>query len=161
MLSDSPSLLFGGGSTGPVVHQGRELWLSHWFAAQPGTRLRLHFERFRKHPVQGLRVLCRDRKHKLRINGHEAPAFVLWTNTAPPEVELEVAGGRTAREIGLVNVWELPEYGTTMQGVNAAAMAVTQLSENELRLECSDGYGTDGPNLDDLVVRLVITPPAA
>jgi hypothetical protein len=134
------------------------LWLAHWFTLSPGSRFHVLFEHSRHTPRQGLRVSCRNRRHSLRINGQEANSFVLWTDTAPQHVEIEVPAGRDTRDISVVNVWVLPEYGTTMQGLNAACMAVSEVRAGEFLLECSDGYGLEEPDFRDLVARLILEP---
>lgn len=112
-------------------------------------------------PRQGLTVQCRDRRHKLRINGQEANRFVLWADTAPRHIEVEVPPARQDPEISLANVWELPGYGTTLMGVNSASMAISEVKPGELLLECNDGYGVEDPDFTDLVVRLVFEPGTA
>ena len=54
----------------------------------------------------------------------------------------------------IYNVWRDEKYGTTMYGLNAAAMVVQQPRADEWTLACSDGWGVE-PDFSDLVVRLV------
>ena len=64
---------------------------------------------------------------------------------------------RVRDELVLMNHWTLPGYETmTFRGINAACMAVTMPRSNEWLLECSDGYGLEAPDFDDLVIRVVL-----
>jgi hypothetical protein len=149
---------FASGKTGPVDYESRQLWLAYRFVVQPGDRLHLFFERSRQKPRQGISVGCDTKRQKLRVNQHEASGFTLWPDTAPKHVELEYVPARSTGTIYLMNVWELPEHGTVMRGVNAAAMAVRQLRDGEWLFECNDGYGTEPPTFDHIVVRLIHEP---
>jgi hypothetical protein len=157
-VNGSPSRFFGPGNVGPVPFGDRALYLTYWFTLPAGSRFHVLFERARPSPRQGLRVRCRSKRDTLQVAGQRGNQFDLWPDTAPPHVEIEVPAGRVAREIGVMNVWELPEYGTTMQGVNAACIAVREVRPGEILLECSDGYGAGEPEFDDLVARLILEP---
>jgi hypothetical protein len=153
------SQFFATNAGGPVEYAGRQLWPKYRVAVEPGDRLHMFFERFRREPLQGLAVECANRRHKVEVGGQALNGFTLWTDTAPKHVELTFLGKRAAGEVVLMNVWRLPEYEQVrFAGVNAAAMAVTEVSPNEWRLECSDGYGLETPRFDDLVVRVIREP---
>lgn len=154
-LSQSPSDFFGPG-IGPVAYGDRSIWHSHLFTTPPGSRFQLVFVRSRAEPRQGLRLSCVNKRHTLRINDIDAAQFVLWADTAPQRVEVAVSKGRQPRQIRLLNVWELPDYGTTMQGINAACMSVSHTESGSVLLECSDGYGVGPPDFTDLVVRIIL-----
>ena len=150
------SRFFAPGSTGPVNYAGKELWLSQRVSMRPTTRIHVYFENYRTTPRQGLAISCASGEKRLRTNEQTSSGFTLWTDTAPKHVEVEYVAKRATDDLLLMNVWSLPEYPELrLSGINAAAMMVTPIRENEVRLACNDGYGLEEPTFTDLVVRVV------
>jgi hypothetical protein len=96
--------------------------------------------------VQGLHLKARN--GVLRVNGQDLPEVVLWTDTAPPEVVVELLPKSPKKPLVLRawNVWRDPA-GATQAWIGDAGL----IADGD-RLSCSDGY----PPVDftDLVVEL-------
>jgi hypothetical protein len=150
----SPACFFAADTLGPVSYDGRELWLSYRFPVETGDRVHLLFERFSSRPRQGLQVLMVNKRHQLAVSGHQSRQFILWADTAPRHVEIEIAKAGRGGTLVLVNAWEDEKYGTMFYGLNWTAMDVRTDPDGSLLLDCSDGYGLE-PSFGDLVVRVV------
>ena len=150
--------LFAASHGEPIEFGGQTLHLRLDIVAPPKSRLHVLFESSLASPVQGLAVSARQPKHKLKVMGTSARHLVLWRDTAPKHVEVELPSARQPLSVVIYNVWRGEKYGTTMYGVNAAAMRVTEEGPGKWLLECSDGWGTEA-NFSDLVARVVIEPP--
>ena len=140
---------------GLIEYQGRQLRLSYWLSVSKGDRLHLIFERQTARPVQGLALQLHDRRGELQIGGTRSRHMVLWTDTAPRHVECSVNKVKRGGQLSLMNVWRDEKYGTTMMGLNCAAMDVQVQADGSALLCCSDGWGMD-PDFSDLVVRLSV-----
>ncbi len=150
------SQLFDEGSVGPITYEGRHLWLAYRIPVSPGDRLHLLFESHRSPPRQGIKVGCDNRRQRLRLNQEDANSFVFWADTAPRHIELQFLPPRAVGTVYLINTWQVPGYeGVHFRSINAASLAVSEPRANEWLLECSDGFGTEPPSFDDLVVRVV------
>jgi hypothetical protein len=103
--------------------------------------------------VQGLGIKLADARGALEVAGTRARGIVLWTDTAPRDVECLVLKAKRGATLSLVNQWRDEKYGTTMYSLNAAAIDIQSQSDGSVRLLCSDGWGTE-PDFEDLVVRL-------
>jgi hypothetical protein len=157
-VAGSPACFFARDSLGPVAYEGRELWLSYRFPVVAGDRVHIFIERFSARPRQGLRVMLNNRRHRIRINPEEANQFILWCDTAPRHVEVDVTrSGRRGEELILMNAWQDEKYGTMLYGLNWAAMDVHREPDGSVMLRCSDGYGRE-PCFDDLIVRVIVEP---
>jgi hypothetical protein len=152
--------LWSGAPDGVLEYKGRQLRIAHWIDVAKGDRLHVIIEGFTDRPVQGVRLTLEDRRGGLEIVGQQSRSFVLWTDTAPRHVECLVAKAKRGARLSLVNVWRDEEYGTTMQGLNAAAIDVQPQADGSTILQCSDGWGTEA-DFTDLVVRLIIEPASA
>jgi hypothetical protein len=141
----------------PIDFEGQLLHSALHLALAPSSRIHILFESSATRPVQGLSISAERPKHRLGIAGMSARHFVLWRDTAPRHVEVELPRARQPVLIAIHNVWRDEKYGTTMYGTNAAAMRVTEERVGKWLLECSDGWGTDA-HFGDLVVRVVLEP---
>ena len=151
--------LFAASHGKPIEVDGQVLHLGLHISADPKSRLHILFESSALRPVQGLSVSAVRPQHRLKVGEVVARHLVLWRDTAPDHVEVELPSARQPVPIVIYNVWRDEKYGTTMYGVNAAAMRVTDDGPGKWLLECSDGSGTDA-NFRDLVARVVLEPPA-
>jgi hypothetical protein len=153
-VAGSPACFFAPGVVGPVTFEGRELWLSYRLPIATSDRVHFLFEQYRQRPLQGLQVSVENRRHELAINAQPGRRFILWTDTAPRHVEVEVIKAGRGGTLVLMNAWQDETYGTTMYGLNWCAMDVRADSDGSLLLDCSDGYGSE-PSFGDLVVRVI------
>ena len=139
----------------PIQYDGRTLHSSLKLQVSAGDRLDVFLEHFVARPIQGLAISSVNRRHKLSIASSKHHSFVLWTDTAPGQIELTApVNARKPVQLIIYNVWRDEKYGTTMYGLNAAAMVVQQPRADEWTLACSDGWGVE-PDFSDLVVRLI------
>ncbi len=100
---------------------------------------------------QGLRLKVRG--GSLLVNGVTLSDAVIWEDTAPDIVEVNVRWGRgAARSLRASNVWCVGEVQHAWTG--NAGMRVSQLGESEIELRCSDGEGP--ADFTNLVVRLTV-----
>ncbi len=149
--------LFLASAGAPIEVDGQRLHSSLRLEPAPKGRIHVFFERSVQRPVQGLSISAASDKHQLTVAGTSARHFVLWRDTAPTHVEIELPAARLPVPLVIHNVWRDEKYGTTMYGVNAAAMRITEEAQGKWLLECSDGWGNDA-NFADLVVRIVVEP---
>lgn len=98
---------------------------------------------------QGLRIKIRG--GELTIDGVTASEFVLWRDTAPPAVDVEVSWkAKGARSLRIWNCWE--HNGVMHAWIGNAAMRVDDVGAGTVRLRCSDGEGN--PDFDNLVAEV-------
>jgi hypothetical protein len=88
----------------------------------------------------------------LRANGVEAPAIMLWEDSAPPIVEIECVKLQDTAELWVSNRWRTLD-GVEHEWLNNFGIIVEEAGRDAVVLHCSDGYG-QSPTFDDLVVRL-------
>lgn len=62
-------------------------------------------------------------------------SIVLWADTAPPEVSVEVISDKTA-ELTLWNCWR-DEHGVTQAWIGEGGMVIYELTPSHLRFECN------------------------
>ena len=100
-------------------------------------------------PVQSLQF--RVRGGRLRTAGHAGDHLVLWRDTAPAGLLLDVLPKRGQSSVALSfrNCWRVGEQMTTAR--RNAAMQV-ETTEARLRFRCSDGVSE--LDLDDLVAEV-------
>src|SRR5437016_7001316 len=106
----------------PIQYGDRTLVLSYVMAVERGDIVRLVFDHYVKSPVQGIRVSAREKSCFLESAGERSRDFVFWTDTAPREVSLKVAKGTNGCHLVIWNVWRDEKHGTTMYGLNNAAI---------------------------------------
>lgn len=105
-------------------------------------------------PVQGIRL--RMTGGNLEVNGEQSSEVVLWEDTAPKVVNVDVRADDRARNttLKLWNVWRGGMDVTQAWLGNAAIQVDGDPSSGSFRFRCSDGQGE--PNFDDLVVQVHI-----
>ena len=135
-----------------IVYEGRTLIRSYELPVEVGDKVCLTFVRFAKSPVQGIRISMREKGCTLELAAAGAADFVVWTDTAPRQVEVTVRKAKGKCHLMLWNVWRDEKYGTTLYGLNNAAIHVVEESPTQAVLNISDGWL--GPDFEDLVVRV-------
>jgi hypothetical protein len=132
----------------PIEYNGRTLVMADRFPT-PGIRaIRTVFEECNGRWRQGVRLKCNG---EFRVDGqaiHGKGGFVLWHDTAPSSVEIELVG--KVPEVTVYNVWDVGD-GTIQVGHNGAAMIVEEIP-NGRRYRCNDGEADD--DFDDLIFRI-------
>lgn len=130
----------------PIEYQGKTLVMMDDFPTEGATRLRLVFETCNGEWRQGvgLRIDGKFKVHGQTIN----KGIVLWHDTAPQIVELEVPSKVSTVEVK--NVWDVGD-GVIHSWHNGAAMIVEPLPSGR-RYHCNDGFADD--DFDDIVFRL-------
>lgn len=130
----------------PIEYQGRTLVMFDDFPTEGATQLRLIFEECKGDWRQGvaLRIEGKFNLNKQIIN----KGIVLWQDSAPQTVEMELVGKPPTLEVK--NVWDTGD-GVIHSWHNGAAMIVEDLP-NGRRYRCNDGFADD--DFDDLVFRL-------
>ena len=130
----------------PIVYQGKTLIMVDEFPTGGVSHLRLVFEACNGEWRQGvaLRVDGKFKVNGITIN----KGIVLWQDTAPAVVELEITPKVLSVEVK--NVWDIGD-GVIHSWHNGAAMIVEQLP-NGRRYHCNDGFADD--DFDDMVFRL-------
>lgn len=134
----------------PIDYEGRKVQLSYWLPVSDGDHVGIKFLRYASTPVQGLGLTAE--RCQLRVVSITSSNVVLWTDTAPRDVEIRVVKAKPGARLGLMNQWRDAKYGTTLMGINNAAMEFQPQSDGSVVLRCSDGWGE--PDFNDLVVRL-------
>lgn len=132
----------------PIVYQGKTLFLMDNFPLENSTRLRLFFETCNSEWRQGVALHVDG---NVEVNGRvigKPQHIVLWHDTAPEIVELDVRT-KTAT-VRVYNVWDSGD-GMTDAGHNGSAMIIEE-TPNGRRYRCNDGLADD--DFDDIVFRI-------
>jgi hypothetical protein len=92
---------------------------------------------------------------KLRVDSTEAPAIILWMDTAPARVEVEVVEAVPKLELQVSNRWRTSD-GREDEWLNNYGMVIEADAGDgdSYLLRCSDGLGDLNRAFDDLVVRI-------
>ncbi len=132
-----------------VTYNGQTLVRADRFPVQDGEKLKIIFEHVGEDWAYGWRQgICLDSDLPSKIEGFESTQFVLWSDTAPPEV---IYTARTKEgAIWAYNAWDTGD-GTTEAWIGNSAMIIEELS-NGRRYRCNDAYPDD--DFDDLVFRV-------
>lgn len=111
--------------------------------------VRVSFASGTESPVQGVQV--RMRGGTLEADGAEGKDLVLWRDTAPTAVTVNIRRrGRGEPSLKLWNVWRGGGDVTQAWLGNGAIQVDGDPSADSFRLLCSDGHGD--PNFEDLVL---------
>lgn len=130
----------------PIQYQGKTLVMLHSFPTNGATHLRLIFESCASEWRQGVALRVRGR---FKVRGQLiGKSIVLWHDTAPEVVELEISPETPNIEVN--NVWDVGD-GVIHSWHNGAAMIVESL-EDGIRYRCNDGFADD--DFDDIVFRI-------
>jgi hypothetical protein len=140
--------LFAEGRGGPIRFHGTEVHAIHEVPVALPTELALHFMSANPAARQALRIAV-DGGHAV-VNGQQLREVVLWADTAPPSVRIEVVptGGRAV--VKMWNAWE--DNTGAMQAWLGDCGMVIEATRTGVTLRCSDGLGP--PDFSDLVVRV-------
>ncbi len=139
----------------PVIVDGRLIHLADFFEVVDGQKVRVVFESAKSDRRQGASL---SGKVDFIVNEQVGPnGVVLWSDTAPREVVLEVrakAGTSKTKPVRCMvrNVWEA-SAGFMDSGHNGAAMIVEELPRGK-RYWCNDGRPND--DFDDIVFTLEV-----
>jgi hypothetical protein len=136
----------------PIPYGSSVLHWTYWIAIHADDNIEIIFERFKELPVQGICIAAENAT--LNIVGSPSPKFVLWTDTAPRHVTVRVVHAGADARVSIFNVWRDEQHGSMMYRVNNAAMQIQPQDDGSVVLRCSDGYGVEHVDFDDLVIRL-------
>lgn len=130
----------------PIEYQGKTLVMFDDFPTEGAKNLRLVFEERKGEWRQGVALRFEG---KFKVNGQIiSGGIVLWQDSAPQTVELEVVG--KAEVIEVKNVWDVGD-GVIHSWHNGAAMIIEPLLDGR-RYLCNDGLADD--DFNDIVFRL-------
>lgn len=130
----------------PIEYQGATLVMFDVFPSEGAKHLRLVFEESNGEWRQGVALRFEG---KFKINDQIIRrGIVLWRDTAPQTVELEVVGKPSTIEVK--NVWDVGD-GVIHSWHNGAAMMIEELPSGR-RYRCNDGFTDD--DFSDIVFRL-------
>jgi hypothetical protein len=142
--------LFEASKGEPIMQDGSVLHRRCWIDVAGGDTLVLRFLSFTTEYIQGLRISAEQ--CQLTVERFTGKEIVLWTDSAPEQVRLEVVKSKKRARVGFLNVWKDREHETMMYALTSSAMRVSRTDDGELVLRCSDGSGE--PEFDDLVVQI-------
>ena len=132
----------------PITYQGRTLVMADDFPVAENEILHLHFESTRSEWRQG--VYLTVERGAIRVNEHDCQdGALLWYDTAPATVRLQVTG--RARSIEVRNTWDSGN-GVVDSWHHGAAMIVEEMT-NGRRYLCNDGHPDD--DFDDIVFSII------
>ena len=133
---------------GPISYRGLTVHSIHEIAIAGRTTLAVRFIHSTKHVLQGLRLAVDG--GTLLVNDQPLRELVLWENTAPRNVRIQVTPAHARCIVKMWNVWQ-DEAGAMQAWIGDCGMVVEPTSSG-VRLKCSDG--ADGAAFDDLVVQV-------
>ncbi len=133
----------------PIVYQGKTLLMVDDFPTDRARRFRLVFEACNGKWRQGVSLKIRLKNSKFQVHDEIIKnQIVLWQDTAPQTVEIEIIG--KASTIEVKNVWDFGD-GVMESWHNGAAMIVETVPTGR-RYRCNDGDPDD--DFDDIIFRL-------
>lgn len=113
-------------------------------------RFELRFLSAKEFPVQGIHL--RVKGGTLAVNDCESSNIVVWQDTAPQRVDVQVRALRKGARLMLWNIWK-ESAGVTQAWLGNSALQVdVDSSRGFLKLRCSDGVGE--PDFEDLIVEV-------
>lgn len=146
------SELFAEQQTNFIEWNGLRLFGLLQFDVMP-SRLQINFISSISVPVQGLQI--RMRGGTVLVNGIESDGVVLWRDSAPGSVEVEVRPRSESKSsLKIWNVWRGCLDVTQAWLGNAAMQIEGDTKSGRILLRCSDGHGE--PNFDDLVAEVLV-----
>jgi hypothetical protein len=95
--------------------------------------------------IQGLRIKVQN--GMLEVNGQQLDDIVLWADSSPGEVLIDVSETATA-----VSAWNVWKHSNLMQAWTGNAGIQIDEQDGAAQLFCSDGIGER--NFTDLIVRI-------
>lgn len=147
MMSDL-SDMFAERQTNVLEWEGGLVYGLYEFPRMP-ERFTVEFTSWKNDPIQGLNFKMRG--GVMSVNQVETDDLLLWRDTAPDRVEVQVRPEAEAKTS--LKVWNVWRGGSdvTHAWLGNAAMRVEE-KRDRVDLHCSDGEGP--PTFDDLIVRL-------
>lgn len=139
-------------NSAPTEALGREVVVIETLPLQKNQRVRLSFEQVNSPWRQGV-FLATD--GLLRIAETASPKFVIWSDTAPPEVEISC--DETTGLLTFYNVWNSRRpYRPNMESQSASSgMVAEALGDGSFRYSCND-IGSD-PDFHKLVFSITVS----
>lgn len=132
----------------PVEYAGETIQMVDRIPVFTGQKIRIVFEAVNSKWKQGVHLSIDG---EFAVNGQTVKkAVVLWEDTAPKEVTLEVKSKKG--ECLIKNVWDIGD-GVMHSWHNGAAMIV-ETTELKRRYRCNDGQPDD--NFNDLVFTVFL-----
>ena len=134
-----------------VDFEGDQVFLWDELDVSGCPRLRFTFLGTASKWRQGVRLSTRRDGECLIVNEHRIDhprSLVLWSDTAPEAVEIELIGRPESQVV--VNVWDTGN-GVTQTGHNGAAMKIRETPAGR-RYDCNDGFPDS--DFDDLVFQI-------
>jgi hypothetical protein len=143
--------LFRENSGKPIQYGGKTIRLAFDIAISPEHgSARLVFRSKNDEPVQGIRLKFVG--GKLRVAGETSSQLVLWGDTAPPEVDIEILrGAKLAPVLRVWNCWR-GKRSEIEAWVGNSGLVCVEREPGSYHFECSDGAGE--PSFDALVFDL-------
>ena len=130
----------------PIEYDGKTLVLFDLFPTEGAKQLRLTFAECKGEWRQGVALRFEG---KFKVNGQIIRrGIVLWQDSAPQTVELEVFGKTASVEVK--NVWDVGD-SVIHSWHNGAAMIVESFP-NGRRYLCNDGFADD--DFNDIIFHL-------
>jgi hypothetical protein len=130
----------------PIVYEGKVLQMVDRLEFTREVQMKVVFESSNAEWRQGVHL---STDGTFEVNGQSIKkGFVLWVDTAPPEVSVRVKSKKG--ECWIKNVWDTGN-GSMESWHNGAAMIVEK-SENVRKYRCNDGKPDE--DFDDLVFRI-------
>lgn len=126
----------------------RDVWLIEAVPCRAGDIFTLTFESAAERWRQGV-WLATD--GVLRVSGQESAQFVLWHDTAPPSVRVDVL--KTDGLLRLYNVWDSGRGRSSHESQSATSGMLREAVEGGYRYRCND-IGND-PSFTSLTFLLV------
>ena len=90
---------------------------------------------------------------RLNVAGASSPSIHLWMDTAPPVIDVLCETATEGAELCVSNRWRLDD-GREDEWLNNSGMLIEHDDNCGIVLRCAEGYGTDPPTFNSLVVRL-------
>lgn len=129
---------------------GEPAYYIHTFPVRPGQRLRVVFEEVNAPWRQGMFIATEG---SLTLADVTSRALVLWQDSAPPEVDIDVVESNGT--ITIHNVWDSGRnLGRFESQMATSGMLVERLEPHGWRYRCNDiGFN---PDFKKLVVRVEV-----
>jgi hypothetical protein len=134
----------------PVYYRGIPLVRLDRFPTEGARTVRVTFEANNGSWRQGVRLKCAGvfSVNGLKIAGNAG--FVLWRDTAPESVQINIQLAKGQSTVIVYNVWDVGDK-TIHSWHNGAAMIAEDIP-NGRRYRCNDGEPDD--DFDDLIFRI-------
>lgn len=136
-----------------VDPSGREVVKIEALAVEPGQTITLSFEQVQSPWRQGVWLATEG---MLEVGDSKAAQFVLWADTAPPEVQIRCE--QTDGLLRFYNVWDSGrKRGPFESQSHTSGMVVEELEDGSRRYGCND-IGLE-PDFRKLVFRVSVASP--